>query len=83
MITSIERFSQILNEDGTLTVRAATFFEELTRETNLNTPIQGTGSPETVIDADIGQRYLDTAGLAENVLYIKQSGTGNTGWILV
>ena len=82
MITAIERTTQIIDNNGLLTQRAAVFFEELTRVTNLNTPIQGTGSPEGVIEAEIGQRYMDTAGIASNVLYIKQSGSGNTGWIL-
>ena len=83
MIIPLERYSSVIGEDGKLTLRAASFFEEITRQINLNTPIEGTGSPESVITASIGQRYLDTAGASENVLYIKQSGTGNTGWILV
>lgn len=82
MIIPLERFSQIIDADGNLTLRAASFFEELTRETNLNTPIYGTGSPETVVTAEIGQRYVDTTAVAGSVLYIKKTGSGNTGWIL-
>jgi len=83
MIVPFERYSQFTDENGKLTLRAASFLEELATEINLNTPVQGSGSPEGVITAEIGQRYMDTAGTAGSVLYIKQSGSGDTGWILV
>ena len=41
----------------------------------------GTGSPETVVTAPIGSLYLRTDGGAGTTLYVKESGTGNTGWI--
>lgn len=41
----------------------------------------GTGSPETVITAPIGSLYTRTNGGAGTTLYVKESGTGNTGWI--
>jgi len=44
---------------------------------------EGSGSPEGVITAEPRSFYVDTAGGAGTVLYVKQSGTGNTGWILV
>lgn len=40
----------------------------------------GTGSPESVVTANIGSLYLRTNGGASTTLYIKESGTGNTGW---
>ncbi len=83
MITAIERFTDIVNKQGQLTLRGAEYLEELTRIVNLNTPLTGTGSPEGVITAEISQRYMDTAGAAGSVLYIKQSGAGSTGWKLV
>lgn len=84
MIVPLEEYEQVLDENGRLTLRASSFFEELIRITNLNTPIQGTGSPEGVVKANIGQRYLDTTGIASNALYIKQTGDNDTdtGWIL-
>jgi hypothetical protein len=82
MIAIPTRFEALFKDDGTPTLRGALWIEEITRETNLNTPIQGTGSPEGVITAEVGQRYMDTAGASESVLYIKQTGVGNTGWIL-
>lgn len=43
----------------------------------------GTGSPEGVVTATPSRLYMNDAGTAGNILYIKKSGTGNTGWILV
>lgn len=45
--------------------------------------MQGSGSPEGVVTATPTRLYMDTAGTAGNILYVKKSGTGNTGWILV
>jgi len=41
----------------------------------------GTGSPETVVTAGVGSLYLRTDGGSGTTLYIKESGSGNTGWI--
>jgi hypothetical protein len=41
---------------------------------------RGTGSPEGFISASIGSLYLRTDGGAGATLYVKESGTGNTGW---
>lgn len=41
----------------------------------------GTGSPESVITAGVGALYLRTDGGAGTCLYVKESGTGNTGWV--
>lgn len=41
----------------------------------------GTGSPEGVITANIGSLYSRTDGSAGTSLYVKESGTGNTGWV--
>jgi len=43
--------------------------------------ISGTGSPEGVHTAVIGSLYSRTDGGAGTSLYVKESGTGNTGWI--
>lgn len=40
----------------------------------------GSGTPESVVTAPIGSIYLNTAGGASTTLYVKTSGTGNTGW---
>jgi hypothetical protein len=41
----------------------------------------GSGSPESVVTAPVGSIYTRTDGGASTTLYIKESGTGNTGWI--
>jgi len=41
----------------------------------------GSGSPESVVTAPIGAVYHRTDGGANTSLYVKESGTGNTGWI--
>ena len=44
----------------------------------------GTGSPESVVTAGVGSTYQRTDCLtAATCLYIKTSGTGNTGWTAV
>lgn len=41
----------------------------------------GTGSPESVVTAPVGSLFLRTDGGASTTLYVKESGTGNTGWV--
>lgn len=43
--------------------------------------VSGSGSPETVVSAGIGSLYCRTDGGASTSLYVKESGSGNTGWI--
>lgn len=40
----------------------------------------GSGSPEGVITANVGSTYHRTDGGAGTSFYVKESGTGNTGW---
>lgn len=41
----------------------------------------GSGSPNGSVTAVVGSLYTDTAGGAGTTLYVKESGTGNTGWV--
>lgn len=41
----------------------------------------GTGSPEGVVTAPVGTLYTRTDGAAGTTLYVKESGTGNIGWV--
>jgi hypothetical protein len=43
--------------------------------------LSGFGTPEGVITANEGSLYLNRFGGAGTTLYIKESGTGNTGWV--
>lgn len=59
-------------------------FSSLTFQTGASTIIgiyNGTGSPETIVTARIGSLYLRRDGGANTTLYVKESGTGNTGWV--
>lgn len=40
----------------------------------------GNGSPEGVVNGDPGSLYMRRDGGAGTSLYVKESGTGNTGW---
>ena len=41
----------------------------------------GTGSPEGSVTAGVGSLYLRTDGAGGTVMYVKESGSGNTGWV--
>jgi hypothetical protein len=42
--------------------------------------LTGAGSPEGIVAAPVCSMYLRTDGANNTTLYIKTSGTGNTGW---
>lgn len=41
----------------------------------------GTATPEGAVTASVGSLYLRTDGGAGTTLYVKESGSGNTGWV--
>ncbi len=41
----------------------------------------GTGTPEGAVTAGVGSLFQRTDGSAGTSLYVKQTGTGNTGWV--
>ena len=41
---------------------------------------RGSGTPEASVTATVGAIYQDTTN---GVLYVKQTGTGNTGWVVL
>ena len=41
----------------------------------------GAGSPEGVVTAPVGSLYSRSDGGAGTSLYVKESGSGNTGWV--
>ena len=41
----------------------------------------GTGTPESAVTAPVGSLFLRTDGGAATTLYVKESGSGNTGWV--
>lgn len=73
----------IVEPDGTMTQEFRNFTQVITR---LDL-IVGSGSPEGVVDAEIGREYMDSAGVAGAIKYIKRDtdvgGDSKKGWILV
>lgn len=45
--------------------------------------LSGSGSPEGAVTAGIGSVYRRTNGSTGTTLYVKEAGTGNTGWSAV
>jgi hypothetical protein len=43
--------------------------------------ISGADTPEGAVVAPVGSMYLRSNGTSRETLYIKESGTGNTGWV--
>ena len=77
------RSSMISPSDGVirLTNNAGTSFTRLELgATNLGISC-GTGTPEGIVTALVGSLYIRTDGGASTTLYVKESGTGNTGWV--
>lgn len=55
--------------------------EKMTIMSTSATYNSGTGSPEGVVTATIGSIFTRTDGGAGTTLYVKESGSGNTGWV--
>lgn len=66
--TEVEDGSEALNSASPFTVAGLTVSA-------------GSGSPEGVLAAPVGSLYLRTNGSTGTTLYVKETGTGNTGWI--
>lgn len=67
------------NADTIITSDASSNFS-ITNSSNLKW-LTGVGSPEGVVTAAPGSLYTNSTGGAGTTLYVKQSGTGNTGWV--
>ena len=78
-----ERFNSLVDEGGKPTQRSAEYMEAVTRQANFSMVLTGSGTPEASVDASPTRLYMDTAGGSGTILYIKQTGNGNTGWVLV
>jgi hypothetical protein len=83
MIKQLVRDQAFVDDNGKLTQRAVEWSRQVTNLTILT----GSGSPESAIEAQITTLYMNTAGTAGNILYIKKSadisGDRTQGWILV
>lgn len=80
--TTVENF---LNQDTSNTnvwnyALDAIFLSKVTIGTAGVTISSGSGSPEGVVTAVVGSLFLRNDGSTSTTLYVKTSGTGNTGW---
>ena len=67
--------TNLLDLARTLDIRLAEFIA------NMEIIEKGNGTPEGVVEAPIGAIYQRLDGGASTTLYVKESGTGKTGWV--
>lgn len=83
MINQLIRSLPISDDDNQMSQR---FYSWTQAITNLQI-LTGSGSPESVVEATETTLYMNTAGTAGNILYIKKlsdiAGDRSQGWILV
>jgi len=83
MIIPINPSSSLVNEDGA----ATTLFRDFILQVSEESMAIGSGSPEGLLEASKGKRYMDEDGTTGSILYIKKlesiSGDRSQGWILV
>ena len=70
-----DRLDPILEEDA-VTQRFYAWMETVSERAIM----VGNGSPESSLEANIGQLYLDKDGSQGQRLYFKTTNGGNTGW---
>jgi hypothetical protein len=73
----------IVDDKGDMQIDMRIWMDDVTRLGILT----GSGSPESVEEAQVGRLYMNTAGTAGSILYIKRDtdigGDTTQGWILV
>lgn len=83
MITALNRNIKIVDENGEMEDRFQAWQEGVSKLDIL----EGTGSPEGVVEAIQKREYMDLSGTAGSILYIKRDsdigGDTKLGWILV
>jgi len=82
-IAPIDADTPIVTSNGVMSDVFQRWMNQVTR----NDLLIGTGSPEGVIEAQIGREYMDDTGLAGAVKFIKQlpdiAGDRTKGWVAV
>lgn len=77
----------IVEEDLTMEQVYREWARQVSNEVSYRSLIFGTGSPETVVEAEKGSEYMDESGTTGNIKYIKKladiAGDKSQGWILV
>lgn len=72
---------EILGDNGTTKLLQVTDSQQIIVGGGSNTIQSGTGSPEGVKTATVGSIFIRTDGGTSTVFYIKETGSGNTGWV--
>lgn len=72
------RITQVVN-NNLFTPEVSEFLEHIQNRINLS--FVGLGTPEGQITAGVGSIYHRLDGGANTSFYVKESGTGNTGWV--
>jgi len=67
--------------DGLSVSDTTTIIRDVVRTQNFPHFREGTGSPEGSIVAPVGSTYRRIDGGTSTSFYVKESGTGNTGWV--
>ena len=52
----------------------------LVQELQNELPLRGSGDPEGNVVAPVGRLYIRTSGGAGTTFYVKETGSGSTGW---
>lgn len=71
-----------LIESSAANIMFHTWMASITEAVNNLQPLTGSGSPEGVQVASTGRWYVDTTAAVGSGVYFKESGDGNTGWVL-
>lgn len=76
-----DKITQVLTVLGSLTTGIVTLDQIVTSGgPSLNT---GVGSPEGVVSSPVGSLYLRQDGSTSSSIYVKETGSGNTGWVAI
>lgn len=77
-VIPLDRLDAILDNDSA-SQRFYAWMEEITKRI----PLEGNGSPENSLEADQGRLYIDkSSSTTGQMIYIKTTTTGSTGWVL-
>lgn len=71
-----------ITPNGAASIQFHTWLDAVTNAVNNMHPLTGTGTPEGNIVAFVGRWYVDTSAAVGTGIYFKQTGDGDTGWVL-
>jgi hypothetical protein len=78
----VPTFGFLITPDGRATEEFHTWMDQMTNAVNDIPPLTGTGTPEGSVVASVGRWYVDTSAAAGTGIYFKETGDGDTGWVL-